>query len=96
MDQIKIIEEKISELLEIRDSKILFENKELKSWICDTIGHFYMLESCILSDSTLNIYSTNFFSSEVAILRHYRDWNLDNVADIYQDIRLISLKYLKN
>lgn len=96
MNEIKIIEEKTIELLKIRDSNTLIENKELRGYICDTIGHFYLLESCILSSGVLNSYSSKFFTSDVAILRHYRDWNLDNVADIYQEVRFIALKYLSN
>lgn len=91
------IDNKIVMLLKHRDSDYVKKYPELRAWICDTIGHCYSLESCmLLSNQKLNSYSANFFTAKVAVNRHYRDWGLDEVADIYNELCTIAEPYLKS
>ncbi|HZH63970.1 MAG TPA: hypothetical protein VEY10_03695 [Flavisolibacter sp.] len=91
------IDNKIVMLLKHRDSDYVKKYPELRAWICDTIGHCYSLESCmLLSNQKLNAYSANFFTAKTAVNRHYRDWGLDEVADIYNELCTIAEPYLEN
>jgi hypothetical protein len=90
------IDDKIATLLKYRDSDYVKKYPELQGSICDTIAHCYSLENCIATSGKLNDYSNNYFSAKVAVNRHYRDWGLEEVADIYNELCLLASPYLKS
>lgn len=91
---IESIDKKIVILLNHRDSEYVKGYPELRGWVCDTIGHCYYLECCILTNQKLNSYSSQFFSAQSTVNRHYRDWALDEVADIYNELIEMAKPYL--
>jgi hypothetical protein len=90
---IEDIESKINRLTAVRNSNYVKSNSNLESWLCDTIAHCYSLESCILLSNKLNSFSKNFFEANVSVNRFYREWGLDEVADIYNDLRKIAINF---
>jgi uncharacterized protein YaaR (DUF327 family) len=91
---IEEIDKKIKILLEFRDSEDVKKSKELRGWLCDTISHSYSLESAILFNNKLKYSDSQFFKAQSAVSRHYVDWGLNEVADIYNELRIIALKYM--
>jgi len=50
----------------------------------------------LIPNQKLNSYSSNFFSAKSSVNRHYRDWGLDEVADIYNELYKIAEPYLNS
>jgi|688.fasta_scaffold60837_1 hypothetical protein len=88
------IDNYIKTLIEIRDSEYVASNLNLKGWVCNAIAHCYHLECCFLINEKLNSHSENFFTANSAINRKFRDWGLDDVADIYNELRLLAKDYI--
>lgn len=92
---IEIIDKKIKRLLEIRDSKEIITNSELRATICGVIEKAYLLEKLILLNKKINEPIDNqFYVSFSSVNRFFRDWNLDEVADIYIELHEISKNYI--
>jgi len=89
------IDKKIEVLLKYRDEEFIIEKTELRASICAIIEKCYFLQFTILMNRRFkennDIY---FFSAQHSANRHYRDWGLDEIADIYNDLRKIALIYM--
>lgn len=91
------IDFRIMKLLEIRDSKYVMEFPELRASVCNVIEKAYFLESLVLKKKRIFENSENqFFTAQSAVNRHFRDWNLEEVADIYDELRLMAKDYIEN
>ena len=92
---IEIIDKKIKRLLEIRDSRAIRANSELRGTICGVIEKDYLQEKRILLNKKINEPIDNqFYVSFSSVNRFFRDWNLDEVADIYIELHEISKNYI--
>ena len=92
---IEIIDKKIKRLLEIRDSREIRANSELRGTICGVIEKAYLLEKLILLNKKINEPIDNqFYVSFSSVNRFFSDWNLDEVADIYIELHEISKNYI--
>lgn len=87
------IDKYVIRLLEIRNFENLVENQNLRGRICDMIAHCYHLEYCVLLNEKLNIDSERFFKAKYSVNRYLRDWGLDEAADIYNELRVLSKEY---
>lgn len=89
------IDYKIEILLKYRDAPSVIKSPELRASVCTLIEKAYFLEAVILSKRTFSEGIGNqFFTAKVAINRHFRDWGLDEVADIYNGLCEIADPYL--
>lgn len=88
----------IKRLLEYRDSELAIKNpKYLRSDICIIIEKAYFLEALILKDLRYFEPPDNqFFIAHASVNRQIRDWGLDEVADIYNELREMSKLYITN
>ncbi len=94
---IDIIDLKIKKLLEIRDSEYVLKYTELRATICNVSEKAYLLEVLILQNKKIKENEDDqFFIASAAVNRHFRDWGLDEVADIYNELRLIAKDYIYN
>ena len=92
---IEKIDLKIGILLKYRDTAEVIKSSELRASVCTLIEKAYFLESIILSNKTFSEKSDNqFFTAKSAVNRHYRDWGLDKVGDIYNELCTIAESYL--
>lgn len=88
------IDIKIEVLLKYRDEEFIIEKTELRASICALIEKCYFLQFTILMNKRFKENVSYFFSAQHSANRHYRDWGLDEVADIYNDLRKIALIYM--
>jgi hypothetical protein len=89
------IDYKIEILLKHRDAPSVIKSPELRASVCTLIEKAYFLEAVILSNRTFSEGIDNqFFTAKAAINRHFRDWGLDEVADIYNEVCEIAEPYL--
>lgn len=94
---IELIDFKIKRLIEIRDSIEIINNPELRGYICGLIEKAYFLEKLILLNKLVEEPIDNqYFVSHSSVNRFFRDWNLDEVADIYNELYEIAKKYITN
>lgn len=92
---IEEIDKKVSILLRYRDQAFVVERPELRATICTMLEKCYFLQHTILLNRRFTETKNNyFFLANVAANRHYRDWGLDEVADIYNEMRTIAIKYM--
>jgi hypothetical protein len=92
---IEKIDLKISRLLKCRDSEEILQNPKLRGLICDVISRAYFLEYTILSHTTFTEHSDDkFFTANAAVNRIFRDYGLDEVADIYNELKEIAAPYM--
>lgn len=92
---IEEIDTKIEVLLKYRDKEFIIEKTELRASICSIIEKCYFLQFTILMNRRFKENKDNyFFTANAAANRHYRDWGLDEVADIYNELRKIALIYM--
>lgn len=83
----------IKRLLEIRNFENLTDDSNIKGWISNIIAHCYHLECCMMMNIKLNVDSERFFKLKYSVNRYLRDWGLDEVADIYNELRVLSKEY---
>jgi hypothetical protein len=94
---IETIDSKIKILLRYRDSDAVIKYSELRASICTLIEKAYFLQAIIILNKSFFEKSDNqFFTAKSAVNRHYRDWGLDEVADIYNELCTIAESYLQN
>jgi hypothetical protein len=87
---IEKIDSKIKVLLKYKDADEIVKLPELRVSVCTLIEKAYFLESLILLNKPFSERSGNqFFTAQSAVKRHYKDWGLDEVADIYDDFALL-------
>ena len=86
----------IKRLLEIRNLENLTDEPNLKGWISNVIAHCYHLECCIMMNIKLNVDSERFFKAKYSVNRYLRDWGLDEVGDIYNELRVISKDFCQS
>ena len=89
------IDNKILTLLRYRDSKEVANNNKVRALICTVIEKAYFLQSIILLDKKFSEKQDDqFFISEAAANRIFRDYGLDEVADVYNELCQIAKPYL--
>ena len=86
----------IERLLDIRNMENLTDEPNIKGWISSMIAHFYHLECCMMMNIKLNVDSERFFKAKYSVNRYLRDWGLDEIADIYNRVRVLSKEYLNS
>lgn len=93
---IENIDSKIKILLQFRDANEVVKNSYLRASICNFIEKAYFLEAIILLNKTFSEKTDDqFFTAKSAVNRHFRDWGLDQVADIYNELCVIAQPYIK-
>ena len=92
---IEKIDLKIKVLLAYRDAIEVVTTPDLRASICTLIEKAYFLESVILSNKTFSEKSdSQFFTAKATVNRHFRDWGMEEVADIYNELCEIAQAYL--
>ena len=93
---IEDIDLKIAQLLKHRDKEDIKQNPKLRALICSVIEKAYFLQYIILSDKKFTEDSSDqFFSAKTSVNRYFRDSGIDEVADIYNELRSIAEPYLQ-
>ncbi|MEO9023280.1 MAG: hypothetical protein ABI237_18545 [Ginsengibacter sp.] len=94
---LKEIDNKIEILHKFRDTEIALNSNDLRASICTVIEKAYFLESIVLLSKTFIEEPDNqFFTANSAVNRYFRDWGLDKVADIFNELCLIAKPYIAN
>lgn len=92
---IEKIDKNIATLLKHRDSEFVIQRPKLRATVCGVIEKCYFLQSVILKNIRFSENSSDFFfMADSAVNRHFRDWGLDEIADIYNETRKIAVKYM--
>jgi hypothetical protein len=94
-DLIIQIDNKILKLLKCRDSIEVLANPKLRATICNVISKAYYLQSIILLKTKFEEKQDDqFFSANTSVNRHFRDWGVDKVGDIYNELQNIAKDYI--
>ncbi|WP_264559122.1 hypothetical protein [Flavobacterium sp. N2270] len=92
---IEIIDLKIKKLIQLRDDDAVISNPDVRANICGVIEKAFLLEKLILSNKKLKENNDNqFFTANSAVNRYFREWNLDEVADIYNELSDLAKEYI--
>ncbi len=92
---IQAIDNKINLLLKHRDAENVIKFPDLRASICTIIEKSYFLEYHILRNTKFfEDINNQFFTARSSVNRHFRDWGLEDVADIYNELCEIAEPYL--
>ena len=94
MKEIIKIDGLVNELIKIRDKPNLSDKPIVKGLICEVISKCYQIEWAILSVKKIKEDSDHqFFVARESIVRYFYDWGLDEVAEIYLQLRELVKKH---
>ena len=95
MDHSKIIEATIKFKNRLRSEieEKSSHSKDMKFWLWKTLIMTEIAHRSFSLDANIEDFEKQYFDRYAAVARHFRDWNLDWVADNYYEISNYIAKY---